>query len=71
MGEEEAKRKPGVCPLRNFAVCIDEDCAWWVPKHGHCAVCYIAEVAMQVKNLRTLLTDLVEIRDLLKLPTEK
>jgi len=68
--EEEAPPKEG-CPLRNWMPCWGKGCAWWVPKHGHCAVCFIAEVAVQVKALRQLLEALIEVRDLLSLPSEK
>ena len=56
------------CPLSNWTKCMREECALWVPKYGECAFAYIAEVAVQIKNLRELLEGLVEIRGLLELP---
>ena len=60
-----------VCPLRLGYSCRREECAWWVPIHGSCAVCYIAEVAVQIRTIRQILVELIEIRGLLELPPRK
>ena len=61
-------KAPKRCPLTNFSACAEEDCALWTPKYGSCALAYVAEVAVQLKNLRTLVEGLVELWGLLELP---
>ena len=61
------------CPLfamtgEGWTRCLKETCAWWVSKAGCCCMIFIAETAGQIRALRKLLVELVEIRELLELP---
>lgn len=60
-----------VCPLYRWGICKEAECGWWVPKYGSCAVCYIAEAAVQIKTIREILVELIEMRGLLDLPPRK